>query len=198
LRLLRTHSPRCAVKKKKSRAAASEASPAEKPGGIESVPPMQAPSPAQFEYGELPRQGGLNNRPAVSSRPPTADRKPDRIVDPGAELDSLLCVSDQDQRNRRAGPQSFFCEGGSWRCCAGNPPPEEERNLAKISSSAGRASARCFALGGAGNYFALRAQRRRRQATAFYQKLLDDFPKATTLLFSPTTGLGGSRCRRTI
>jgi TolA-binding protein len=110
---------------------------------------------------------------------PTADP----VTDPGAELDALLGSSEKDvSPTTRA--RVLFAKAELARLR--RQPTDEEKDIAQIAEfKADELSP--LLLGRAGDYLA--SQQKMEQAAAFYQHLMDEFPKSENLDFA-YNGLG--------
>jgi TolA-binding protein len=108
---------------------------------------------------------------------------PAPVTDPGAELDALLGSSEKDvSATTRA--RVLFAKAELARLR--RQPADEEKDIAQIAEfKADELSP--LLLGRAGDYLA--SQQKMEQAAAFYQHLMDEFPKSENLDFA-YNGLG--------
>ena len=120
---------------------------------------------------------------AVAAASPTATVTPEPDTDPGAELDALLSASAKDQ-SPTVRARILFAKAELARLR--RQPAEEEKNVAKIAE-VNPDDLSPLLLGKAGDYWL--AQKKPDQATTFYQRLLDEFPKSDNLDFA-YAGLG--------
>ena len=111
------------------------------------------------------------------------EAKPAPVTDPGAELDALLGSSEKDvSATTRA--RVLFAKAELARLR--RQPADEEKDIAQIAEfKADELSP--LLLGRAGDYLA--SQQKMEQAAAFYQHLMDEFPKSENLDFA-YNGLG--------
>ena len=123
-------------------------------------------------------QGGANKVVALTvtkqrqSSPETAESAAPQI-DPGAELDSLLGSSEQDQSpTTRARVIYAKAELARLR----KQPAEEEKNIGRIAGEFKPDDLSPVLLGRAGDH--LLAKQKFDDAAKFYQKLLEEFPKS--------------------
>jgi TolA-binding protein len=105
-------------------------------------------------------------------------------VDPGAELDTLLGSTEQDQ-TATARARVLFAKAELARLR--RQPVEEEKNIARITDEFKPDDLSPMLLGRAGDYSL--GKQRFDQASAFYQHLMDEFPKSEYLDFA-YNGLG--------
>jgi TolA-binding protein len=104
-------------------------------------------------------------------------------ADPGAELDSLL-ASPENDKNGTAKARIIFAKAELARLR--RQPLEEEKNIARIAEFSPEDLSPVL-LGRAGDY--LLSKQKPDQATAFYQRLIDEYPKSDSLDFA-YNGLG--------
>ncbi|MEY2538406.1 MAG: hypothetical protein QOG67_2146 [Verrucomicrobiota bacterium] len=101
------------------------------------------------------------------------------VQDPGAELDGLLGSSEQDQAaTTRA--RILFAKAELARLR--RQPVEEEKNTARIAEEFKPDDLSPALLGRAGDY--LLSKQKSDKAAAFYQKLMDDYPKSENVDFA--------------
>ncbi|HEV8185794.1 MAG TPA: tetratricopeptide repeat protein, partial [Chthoniobacterales bacterium] len=105
-------------------------------------------------------------------------------IDPGAELDALLGGSETEQRPT-ARARTLFAKAELARLR--RQPAEEEKNIGAIAEKFAPEDLSPVLLGRAGDY--LLAHNKQDQARAFYQRLMDEFPKAESIDFA-YNGLG--------
>ena len=110
---------------------------------------------------------------ATASTPAQTAASPEPQTDPGAELDALLGSTEQDQAPiARARVTYAKAELARLR----RQPAEEEKNIGKIANEFKPDDLSPVLLGRAGDY--LLAKQKLDQAAAFYQRLLDEYPKS--------------------
>jgi TolA-binding protein len=121
---------------------------------------------------------------APTSQPtpvPIASASPE--IDPGAELDALL-ASPENDKNGTAKARIVFAKAELARLR--RQPLEEEKNIARIADF-NPEDLSPILLGRAGDY--LLSQHKPEKAAAFYQRLMDEYPKSDSLDFA-YNGLG--------
>lgn len=119
---------------------------------------------------------------AASAMPtPVPTATPDQ--DPGAELDALLAASEKDT-SAPARARIIFAKAELARLR--RQPAEEEKNIARIAEFKPDELSSLL-LGRAGDYLA--SKQKSEQAAAFYQYLMDEYPKSDNLDFA-YNGLG--------
>ena len=118
---------------------------------------------------------------AESAAAPPPEAAP---ADPGAELDLLLGEADQDQ-SPTAKARILYAKADVARLR--RQPAEEEKNIAAIATKFKPEELSPVLLGRAGDY--LLAQNKVDQARAFYERLMDEFPKSESIDFA-YNGLG--------
>ncbi len=111
--------------------------------------------------------------PAGSPAPAAQD-----AVDPGAELDRLLS-SPANEESGTARARILFAKAELARLR--RQPDEEEKNVAQIAQESKPEDLSPLLLGEAGDY--LLGKGKFEAASAFYQRLLDDFPKSPMVDF---------------
>ncbi|MEY2438819.1 MAG: hypothetical protein QOI34_204, partial [Verrucomicrobiota bacterium] len=105
-------------------------------------------------------------------------------ADPGAELDALFGSSEQDQ-TAVARARVLFAKAELARLR--RQPVEEEKNIARIAGEFKPEELSPLLLGRSGDY--LLGQHKTDKATAFYQRLADEYPKSENVDFA-YNGLG--------
>ena len=105
-------------------------------------------------------------------------------VDPGAELDALLGFSEKDQ-NATARARVFFTKAELARLR--RQPAEQHKNIAHLAEDFRPEDLSPLLLGRAGDSWL--SKQKFDQATRFYQRLMDEFPKSEHLDFA-YNGLG--------
>ncbi len=163
LELLLTQMAQLCVKKKKVEAPEAAATVSPSPGAS----PLAGGSPALV----------AEATPAPTPSP-SPSASPTVEMDPGAELDALLGSAEQDQ-NGTARARILFTKAELARLR--RQPAEEAKNIAKIAEFHAEDLSPLL-LGRAGDE--MLGKQKPDQATAFYQKLLDDFPKSDYLDFA--------------
>lgn len=145
-------------------------------------PPPETPNDKSIvEGGATPVPGASPEATTIVAATPSPTPEPD--VDPGAELDALLGANATDQ-NPTARARILFAKAELARLR--RQPVEEEKNIAKIAEMKPDDLSPLL-LGRVGDYWL--GQQKQDKATAFYQQLLDDFPKSDNLDFA-YNGLG--------
>jgi TolA-binding protein len=161
------------VKKKKPVEPMEGGAPAT-PGSTEFASPGSSPAITR----ETATVAAATPVPASSPTP-----SPEVEADPGAELDALLGSAGTDQ-NGTARARVLFAKAELARLR--RQPAEEEKNIGKIAEFKPDELSPLL-LGRAGDY--LLSKGKPAQATAFYQHLLDEFPKSDYVDFA-YNGLG--------
>jgi len=105
-------------------------------------------------------------------------------TDPGAELDRLLS-SPANEESATAQARILYAKAELARL--GKQPAEEEKNIAQIASDFKPEDLSPLLLGAAGDY--LLSKERFDPAAAFYERLMDDFPKSQMVDYA-YNGLG--------
>jgi TolA-binding protein len=113
-----------------------------------------------------------------------ATASPAPAADPGAELDGLLGSSEQDQ-NPTTRARILFAKAELARLR--RQPAEEEKNMGRIADEFKPDDLSPLLLGRAGDY--LLARQKPGKATAFYQRLMEEYPKSENVDFA-YNGLG--------
>ncbi len=111
--------------------------------------------------------------PGPEGAPPTQPGTASPATDPGEELDRLLS-SAANEESPTAKARILFAKAELGRLR--RQPAEEEKNIAEIASQFKPEDLSPLLLGEAGDY--LLGQGKLDQAAAFYQHLLDNFPKS--------------------
>ena len=109
---------------------------------------------------------------------PAPSSTPIPEIDPGAELDALL-ASPENDKNGTAKARIIFAEAELARLR--RQPLEEEKNIGRIAEF-NPADLSPLLLGRAGDY--MLSKQKPEQAAAFYQGLLDEYPKSDSLDFA--------------
>jgi TolA-binding protein len=134
--------------------------------------------PAAAEVAATPAAADATAAPVPAATPAPA---PD--LDPGVELDQLLASSEKDS-SAPARARIIFAKAELARLR--RQPADEEKNIAKIAEFKPEELSP-FLLGRAGDYLA--GKQKPAQAAAFYQYLMDEYPKSDNLDFA-YNGLG--------
>ena len=140
--------------------------------------PVEAASPAASVTPDSP------GAPKVEPPAATVQATPAEETDPGAELDALLGSAEQDQ-SPTARARVFYAKAELARLR--RQPAEEEKNIAHIADDFKADDLSPLLLGRAGDY--LLNKKKTDKATAFYQHLIDEYPKSEHLDFA-YNGLG--------
>jgi TolA-binding protein len=140
------------------------------------APETPAASPA-------PEAGVSASAVAVATPAPSPSPSPEAEANPGAELDGLLGSAGTDQ-NGTTRARVLFAKAELARLR--RQPAEEEKNIAKIAEFKPEDLSPLL-LGRAGDY--LLSKEKPDKATAFYQRLLEEYPKSDYLDFA-YNGLG--------
>ena len=177
--LLLTQIAQLCVKKKKPEVATAGPGPApattSSPASTGTAPAPEA-TPAATP---LPPDTAI----AVNTPGPAATSPSEPEIDPGAELDKLLGLSEKDS-SATARARVLFAKAELARLR--RQTDEQEKNVAKIAEfKPGDLSP--MLLGRAGDH--LLSKQKPDQATAFYQYLMDEFPKSENVDFA-YNGLG--------
>jgi TolA-binding protein len=109
---------------------------------------------------------------------PAPSSTPIPEIDPGAELDALL-ASPENDKNGTAKARIIFAEAELARLR--RQPLEEEKNIGRIAEF-NPADLSPLLLGRAGDY--MLSKQKPEQAAAFYQGLLDEYPRSDSLDFA--------------
>ena len=120
---------------------------------------------------------------ASAAPEPTATPAPTPEMDPGAELDALLGFNEKEMA-APARARVFFAKAELARLR--RQVPEEEKNIAKIAEF-NPDDLSPMLLGRAGDY--LFSQQKVEPAIAFYQRLMDEYPKSDSVDYA-YAGLG--------
>ena len=168
--MLLTQMAQLCVKKKKAEPPPAAAEPAASPGVSANVAASPGASPAV-----------VAEATPVATPAPTATPGPE--IDPGAELEALL-ASPENDKNGTAKARIVFSKAELARLR--RQPAEEDKNIAQIAEFKPDDLSPLL-LGRAGDY--LLSKQKPDQATVFYQRLMDEYPKSDNLDFA-YNGLG--------
>ncbi|MFL6513647.1 MAG: tetratricopeptide repeat protein, partial [Chthoniobacterales bacterium] len=185
--LLLTQLAQLCVKRKASAAAPAEGGPAPAPSASPAavVAVAGVRDPGRTEATNSPSaatEAPASPPPATTApagtqelAPPsqTVEAASTSLTDPGAELDLLLGSSEQDQ-TATARARVIYAKAELARLR--RQPAEEEKNIGRIAAEFKPDDLSPVLLGRAGDY--LVAKQKLDQATKFYQKLLEEFPKS--------------------
>jgi TolA-binding protein len=153
-------------------------------GGRSSATPS-ATSPAVADAGKT-ASSAVSQELAPPSTPVeiAASPSPAQTTDPGAELDTLLGSSEQEQA-ATARARVLFAKAELARLR--RQPAEEEKNIGRIAEEFKPEDLSPVLLGQAGDY--LLSKGKSDKAAAFYQRLMDEYPKSENVDFA-YNGLG--------
>lgn len=129
---------------------------------------------------------GLTTAPSAASVAATPAAAPTASpeIDPGAELDALLGSTEQDQ-SATARARILFAKAELARLR--KQPADEDKNIGRIAQEFKPEDLSPMLLGRAGDY--LLGKQKFDQAAAFYQRLMDEYPKSEYVDFA-YNGLG--------
>jgi len=149
------------------------------------APPIaeNSPTPVVAGVGD-PGKSVAQGVPASPTPATTAEASPAPQSDPGAELDALLGSTEQDQ-SPTARARVLFAKAELARLR--KQPAEEEKNIGQIAQEFKPDDLSPVLLGRAGDY--LLGKQKPDQATTFYQRLMDEYPKSDYVDFA-YNGLG--------
>ena len=130
------------------------------------------------------RPGAAATESPAALTPIAAASSSEPQTDPGAELDSLLGSTEQEQ-NATTRARILFAKAELARLR--RQPAEEEKNIGRIAQEFKPDDLSPVLLGRAGDY--LLSKQKPDQAAGFYQHLLDEYPKSENVDFA-YNGLG--------